>query len=78
MLLKTYKQYSWSKKAPWKTCLRYINTSSSDDFVLHAFGIAHLKSDFDKQYAKMEKRLCDKYCPQLSRMIFDGIKNERF
>lgn len=77
MLIRTYKQYSWSKKAPWKMCLRNIDISSTD-FIQHVFGIAHLKREFDEKYDKMEKRLFDKYCPRLSRMIFDGIKNERF
>lgn len=78
MLIRTYKQYSWSEKAPWKVCLRNFNISSDYDVIIHAFGVAHLKGEFDKKYRKMENRLIDKYCPRLYRMIFDGIKGERF
>ena len=77
MLMRTYRQHRWSKNAPWKVCLRNFNVPS-DDFVQHSFGIAHMKHEFDEKYSKMEGRLLNKYCPRLSRMIFDGIKGERF
>lgn len=77
MLMRTYRQHRWSDKAPWKVCTRDINLSD-DDFIRHTFGYVHLMSEFNNKYRKIECRLTNKYCPWLTRMIFDGIKGERF
>lgn len=77
MLMRTYKQCSWSKKAPWKVCLKNINLKD-DDFVRHTFSILHLRGHFNKQMKLVEQRMYKKYCPNLFRMILNGIKRERF
>lgn len=77
MLMRTYRQHRWSDKAPWKVCGRDFDLTEND-FVRHVFWYAHMQSEFNPKFKKVERRLTDKYCPQLTRMIVSGIKKERF